>query len=182
MENLKLSDMFLDIEEEQKEVWKIDNDLSADWSLDKIREAQAEHQRFEMVAKAKIKQIQEALNKSKESMEGTVGFFQGKLLEYFATIKPKETKTQMKYTLPSGNLILKKGKLDFDYDKDKLLTHAKENKMIELIKTKEEFDWAGFKKCLKINETMILNSETGEVVEIEGLTIKTKPEEFKVEV
>lgn len=182
MENLKLSDMFLNIEEEEKEEWKVTDDLTADWCLDKIREAQAEHQRFEMVAKSKIDQIQKALDKSKSNMEGQISFFQSKLAEYFSTVKAKETKTQMKYSLPSGNLILKKPKEKFDYDKEKLLVEAKKNKMRDYIKIKEDFDWAEFKKGLKIENNSIVNKETGEVIEMEGLKVITKPGEFKVEI
>ncbi|CAH2213212.1 conserved protein of unknown function [Tepidibacter aestuarii] len=41
-ENYRLSDIFLDIDKEEKETWKIDNDNTADWALDKIKESREE--------------------------------------------------------------------------------------------------------------------------------------------
>ncbi|SHH06216.1 hypothetical protein [Tepidibacter thalassicus] len=41
-ENFRLSDMFLEVKEEEKETWKIENDLTADWALEKIKEAREE--------------------------------------------------------------------------------------------------------------------------------------------
>lgn len=185
MENIMLDliDEFLDIEENEKEVWKVEDDLGADWCLDKIRESKAEYNRFEMVAKAKIEQIEQALKKEKEKMESETGFFESKLREYFETVKPDETKTLKKYKLPSGELRMKKPQVTFDYDKKKLLEVAEINEnMNDYIKVKKDFDWANFKKNLKIEGNSIINKETGEIIEIEGLELKEKPEEFSVEV
>ena len=78
--NLALQNLGVDIgDEQQRERWKITNDSSADWALDRIREAQAEYRRFEMVVNDKIAQLQEALEIEKEKMEREVNFFQGKL-------------------------------------------------------------------------------------------------------
>lgn len=182
---LDIIDDFLDIQEDEKEVWKVGDDLSADWCLDKIREAQAEYNRFEMVANAKIQQIQEALFKEKKKAESEISFFESKLREYFETVDKlaKETKTQKAYKLPSGTLKLKKSKAEFDYDKAILVVVAENyENMSEYIKIKKDFDWADFKKNLSIQGDSIINKETGEIVEIEGLKLKTKPEEFSVEV
>lgn len=182
MENLKLSDQFLNIEEEEREGWAIKDDLAADWALDKIRESQAEFLRFDMVAQAKITQIKLELEKEKEKMEREVSFFESKLRDYFQGVKVKETKTQKSYKLPSGTLKLKKAKVDFKHDKAKLLKEAEELNLVDYIKIKKDFDWANFKKGLAINGTSIVDKETGEVIELDGLTVVEKPEEFSVEV
>lgn len=182
MENIRLSDEFLTINEEEKETWKVTDDLSADWCLEKIRESKAEFERFRMVAMAKIEQIQARLQAEEEKMNREVAFFESKLREYFETVKAKETKTQKSYKLPSGTLKLKKSKLDFDYDKNKLLEVAEQQGMNEYIKIKKSFDWSSFKKNLEIRGNRIINKETGEIVEIEGLRVIEKPAEFKVEV
>ena len=185
MENIMLDmiDEFLDIEEEEKETWKVEDDLKADWCLDKIRESKAEYNRFEMVAKAKIQQIDQALKKEKVKVENETGFFEAKLREYFETVKTEETETLKKYKLPSGQLKIKKATTVFDYDKKKLVeTAEKYENMDNYIKVKKDFDWANFKKNLSIEGNSIVNKETGEIVEIEGLKLKTKTEEFSVEV
>lgn len=182
MENLRLSDEFLNIEEEEREDWKIKDDLSADWAIDKIRETNAEYNRFEMVAKAKIQQIQEALQKEQEKRDREVSFFESKLREYFESIQVKETKTQKTYKLPSGTLKMKKSSMTFKYDKKKLIEVAeKYDNMTDYIKIKKDFNWAEFKKNLEIKGNSIINKNTGEILEMEGLEIVEKPEEFKVE-
>ena len=185
MENIMMDmiDEFLDIEEEEKEIWKVKDDLKADWCLDKIRESKAEYNRFEMVAKAKIQQIQEVLKKQKQKCDSEVSFFEGKLREYFETVKTEDTTTLKKYKLPSGQLKMKKSSTAFDYDKKKLVeTAEKYENMKEYIKIEKDFKWADFKKKLDIKGNHIVDKETGEIVEIEGLKLKTKPEEFSVEV
>lgn len=184
MENLMMDliDEFLDVQEDEKEAWKVEDDLAADWCLDKIRESKAVYNRFEMVAKAKIQQIEEALRKQKDKCDSEVGFFESKLREYFKTLKTEDTKTLKKYKLPSGQLIMKKSQITFDYDKDKLLQYAEKEKLEEYIKISKDFKWADFKKQLQIKDNNIVNKETGEIVEIEGLVLKERPEEFKVEV
>lgn len=47
-------------------------------------------------------------------------------------------------------------------------------------KTTKEFDWAGFKKLLQISDDSIINTETGEIVKIEGLQVVDVPEEVIV--
>ena len=191
MNALELIDEFLDIKEEEKESWKVKNDVDADWCLDKIRESKAEFNRFEMVAKEKIFQIEMALKREKGKMERETEFFESKLREYFKKIgdSAKETKTQKTYKLPSGALKLKKSVVTFDYDKEKLLEYAEKNgEMDDYIKTVKEFKWAEFKKNLEIKqdleskENFIINKETGEVLNIDGLGLEEKNEEFSVEV
>lgn len=180
---INMIDEVLDINEEEKEVWKVKNDLEADWCLDKIRESKAEYNRFEMVAKAKIQQIEAVLKKEKEKMENETSFFETKLREYFETVGTKDTKTLKKYKLPSGELKLKKSQTTFKYDKDKLAEVAdKHENMQKYIKIKKDFDWIEFKKKLEIKDNSIIDKDTGEIIEIEGLSIEEKPEEFKVEI
>lgn len=162
------------------EGWQVTDDLKADWAIDKIKEVDAEFKRFEIVAKNKISQIQDALQVEQEKADRERSFFESKLREYFEGVKFKETKTQQSYKLPSGTLKMKKAKIDFDYDKKKLLEVAEKTQMVDYIKIKKDFDWAEFKKTLQIKGTAIIDKETGEFVEIEGLGTKEKPEEFKV--
>jgi hypothetical protein len=112
------------------------------------------------------------------------GFFEGHLQDYFSRQENlKETKTQLQLKLPSGKLKLVKAKKDFDYDKAILVKVAEENQdMQEYIKIKKDFDWAGFKKQLDIRGDKIISKETGEIIEIKGLSIIEKPAIFKVEV
>lgn len=47
---------------------------------------------------------------------------------------------------------------------------------------KKDFDWSEFKKNLAIEGNTIVNKNTGEIIEIEGLGLVEKDEVFSVEV
>ena len=47
-------------------------------------------------------------------------------------------------------------------------------------KTTQDFDWATFKKCLIISEGSVINAETGEKLEIDGLQVIDVPEEVVI--
>lgn len=175
------ADLFLNVEEEQKQTWKIENDNTADWALDKIKETREELQRFEKAALEKIDMIKMKLDTERAKAENEISFFESKLIEYMQSgIKLKETKTQESYNLPGGKLVRKLDKQDFKVDKDKMLKYVADNELYELIKVKEEFDWASFKKDLKIIDDKIVNTQTGEILECEGLTIEIKPGKFEI--
>ncbi|CAH2212982.1 host-nuclease inhibitor Gam family protein [Tepidibacter aestuarii] len=180
-ENFRLSDLFLNVEEEEKETWKIENDNTADWALDKIKEAREEYERFERVASNKINEIQSALEKERKKMESETSFFEAKLREYIETVKMKETKTQKTYSLPAGKIIIKKDKQDFKIDKEKVIESIKNlDGYEEYIKIKEDIAWSDLKKNLFINEGCIINKTTGEVLEVEGLYVDIKPGKFEI--
>ena len=179
--NLALQNLGVDIEdEERREVWKIENDSTADWALDKIREAQAEYRRFEMVVNDKIGQLKEALEIEKEKMERETGFFQNKLCEYFETVPKKASKTQEVYKLPSGRLVKKYKAPKIVRDDAKLVEWLEKNQMPELIKIKKSADWATLKKETEIVGELVISKNTGEV--IEGVTAIPQNPEFKAEV
>lgn len=97
------------------------------------------------------------------------------------TVPKSETKTRYKVALLCGDVILKKAKKDYDKDTNKLLQWALENNLVEFIKTKQEFDWAKFKDTLEIIEDgVIINKETGEVMNMDGLGTKDVPEELVI--
>lgn len=99
------------------------------------------------------------------------------------TVPKSETKTQYKVALLCGDVILKKAKKDYDKDTNKLLQWALENNLAEFVKTKQtqEFDWATFKATLEIIEGgVIINKETGEVMNMDGLGTKDVPEELVI--
>lgn len=174
-----LADVMLDIPEE-KEGWQITDDLTADWALDKIRDTRAEYNRFEMVAKAKIRQIEEALAKKRMAMESETGFFESKLREYFETVKTKDTKTQKSYSLPSGRLKLKYQNPEYKRDEEVLLSYLESNNMSSYVKLKKSTDWSNLKKLTDIAGGKVVNKETGEI--IPGIELVERDPKFEVEV
>lgn len=181
IENLALQNLGVDIDDEQqRKVWKITDDGKADWALDMIRERQAEFRNFEMVVNDKIAQLKEVLKIEKENMQYNIGFFQGKLAEYFETVPKKATKTQEVYKLPSGRLVKKYKAPKIVRDNDKLVEWLESNDMTELVKIEKKADWSTLKKETEIVGDRVISKHTGEV--IEGITAVPQNPEFKVEV
>ncbi|SKB01148.1 Bacteriophage Mu Gam like protein [Caloramator quimbayensis] len=179
MDAFKIADEFLPEEEAKQEGFIVDNDLKADWCIEKIKEAHAEYNRYEMVIKAKIEQLNAALKKAQEKRDSEENFFKYKLYKYFKTVKTKDTKTQKVYSLPSGKLIEKMQQPEYIKDEEKLLEWAEKN-CPENIKIKKSVDWAILKKNIEMINGLAINKNTGEV--IEGITIQEREPKFIVEV
>ena len=100
----------------------------------------------------------------------------------FEQVPQTETKTQRKVTLLNGDVVVKKPREDFEKDNDKLLEWAKANGREELIARKEvlSFKWADFKKNLLSTPSGIVDIETGEALDIQGLVAIRKAEELVI--
>ncbi|MBS4535967.1 host-nuclease inhibitor Gam family protein [Clostridium sp. D2Q-14] len=184
MENImiNLADEHLGVNEENKETWYIKDDLAADFALDMIREKKAEFKRFKMIVDAKIDQLMEAMEKEEKEMKKGVSFFEAKLHEYFSSIdmkKIKVTKTQGKYTLPSGQLIMKIRGPEYKRDNDKLVEYL-EKERPELVKIKKSPDWVKYKKSIGNVDGVAVDLDTGE--KLDCIKIVEREPEFKVEV
>ncbi|WP_054744141.1 host-nuclease inhibitor Gam family protein [Cellulosilyticum ruminicola] len=104
------------------------------------------------------------------------------LRELFEQVPQSETKTQRKVQLINGDVVVKKSKMDFEKDATKLLEWAQKNNREELINKKEvlSFKWADFKKNLVIEDENIIDTQTGEMLVIDGLDVVTKSEELEI--
>ena len=130
---------------------------------------------------------QEALKDNYESkrlpLTDKRSFLLGQLVALFYEVPASsDTKTQKKVTLINGDVVIKKATQTIDYDKSKLLAWAEEKGMDGLIATKEtkDFKWADFKKNLVIEDENIIDTQTGEMLEIDGLGVVVKSEELEI--
>lgn len=142
-------------------------------------------QKAEIVAlrDVRIEEIKASADGKVEKIDSRIEQLESELRVLFDQVPNKEAKTQSKVTLLSGDVVVKKSFLDIDPKKDILLKNVETNGLSEFVKIKEvrEFDWAGLKKVLKIQEDgSIIHTETGEVLEIEGLEVVTKPEQLVI--
>lgn len=151
------------------EGWTIEDDSQAEWAMRKIEEAQAEYERWKTY-------YADSLAKIKAKTDNTVNFMTVKLAEYFRTVPHKETKTQEKYALPSGELILKKAKTIWVHDDEALLPWLKDNGIADCIKVTEAVSWANLKKRLaQTPDGIIYDAATGSVCDaVKAVT--TEPE------
>ena len=89
--------------EETRESFVIDSDEKADWAVRKIKEHMTDAERWEAFYKEQAQKI-------KTSAQQSIEYLSVGLYSYFATVPHRETKTQEKYKLPSGELVLMKEK------------------------------------------------------------------------
>lgn len=154
--------------------WTIQDDQQAEWAIKQIRAAREDLDRWTRFYTTMIERM-------KSSTDNKVAFMTSKLEEYFRTVPHKESRTQEKYTLPSGDLVLKKSKEVWNHDDNALMQWAKSNGLSEFIKVKESVSWSDIKKRLTVDSNGILcDSETGLVCD--GVTVSTEDARFVVNV
>ena len=157
---------------EQDTVFRVKDDASAEWCLEKIKEAKADVQKWsEFYA--------DQMRKVKEAADSSIAYFEAKLEEYFESVPHKATKTQESYTLPSGKLVRKQRPPQFDTNDEALVPWLEQNFMGQLVKVRKTADWAALKKVVKVDGDHVVTDD-GEIVP--GVTVTARPDEFKVEV
>ena len=174
-------DLYLDQEDEEEEKqvsqWRIEDDATADWALRKIDESLKTIDRHEVHYRLMLEKIRNAEQRK-------IDFFRSKLYEYFGTLERvgvvKHTKTQDKYSLPSGDLVLTHAKKDYKRDDD-VLTEWLIDNIPELVKTKvtQTPNWQELKKLLIINpDNSVSLADTGEIIHC--ITAVDVPQKFDI--
>jgi len=148
----------------------IQDDMTAEWCLTQIRNANEEKDRWKEFYKDRTKAVAETCDMTIRDMET-------RLQSYFDTVPHKVAKTQESYALPSGKLVLKMQETDYERDDEELLKWLHENGGERFIRVKEEVDWMKLKPTLTV---------MGETVAKDGKVIPCikaveRPEIFKVE-
>ena len=163
----------------QQEGFAINNDEQAEWALLKLQQHKADLERMKILCNNMISKYQESLKNAEIKHEQDTSFLKSQLQQYFETIKPKETKTQAVYKLPSGTLKKKFGTIEYIRDDEKLLEWVKKGHWPgQYIKIKESVDWAELKKTVTVSGLNIITAD-GEIVE--GVTAVEKPDKFEIE-
>lgn len=165
--------------EEQRFV--IDTDAKAEWAIRKIAEEQADHDRLVACCQDEIDRYTARQEAYHARLEDRTANLRAMLEAYFGTVPAKETKTQRKYELPSGTLLMKKASRDYKPDTDKLREWLEAGKMTEYLKTEVSPKWALVKKQLSTTaDGEIVFGKTGEIVPAGCVTIEEKPARFEV--
>lgn len=183
LEELEGIDMTAFAEAEQPEgerVWRIADDSTADWAVQKIADERSEFARIEALAAEKIAGINEKLEAARRRCENGTAYLTSKLAEYFETVPHKKTKTKHSYRLLSGTLVRKIGAASMDHDDEKLLEYLRESNNEDYIQLTAKPMWGEFKKRLQIQGEVVIDTETGEIVE--GVTVNQKPDTFVVDI
>ncbi len=162
---------------EYQEGFIVDSDNKAEWAICKIKEEQNELKRLEQVIDYQIQEYQLKKEQLRKKTEGKTENLKNLLLNYFENVPKKATKTQEKYTLPSGELIRKFSTPKFEKDDKKLVLWLEANNRNDLVQTTKSPDWATLKKSVTVQGNKVID-ENGEIVE--GITVTESPETFEI--
>lgn len=157
----------------------IDSDKNAERILKLIQEETAEVQRYVNVCDTFISEYEYKKNQAKEELEKKLFWYKQQLQNYFERVDKKATKTQITYKLPSGTLKLKFGTTEFVRDNEALVKWLKESGRNELVKLKEEPNWAELKKEVWDIKAGQAITKDGEI--IDGVVAKERPDTFEIE-
>lgn len=145
-----------------------------DEKVNEIHDIDKQQAELQALLDMRVQQIKDSFQNKFEALSSKKDYLITEIKILFDQVPHAETKTQAKVTLLSGDVVVKKATVKLDYDKKVLLENAEATGLTEYIKTKEvqDFDWASFKDKLGIlDDGTIINNETGEVMEIEGLAV-----------
>lgn len=165
-----------------RERFTVDNDMKAEWCLNKIRKIRAEQKREKDELLRQMSFYQDQMAMIDKQADDDAAFFESMLRVYFASRVDegftKATKTQTTYKLPTGKLVLKKVNPVYERQNDILLPWLKENRP-ELVKVEESPNWAELKKTVSIVGNTVVTKD-GEVVP--GVTVTEQEDVFEVDV
>lgn len=147
--------------------------------VEEIKNFKSQQNQWDALLKEKIAEATAKVEEEKAKLQRAIDYNMSQIVVEFPQVEAKETKTQKKVTLVSGDIVLKKATEKIDYDKEKLLAYFKENKLNDYIKTKEEADWSNFKKTLTVADGNIMDAD-GVVLKVEGLTVSMTDEVLEV--
>ena len=165
-ELLKIIDGQVDVA--QKEEWKIIDDATADWWIERKQEEIKDMDRLKKGIEGNIEFYKEQLSKVQEKEQHITGDRDAKLIEYFESLpdeSKKKTKTLIKYQLPTGTLQKKFKSPTYIKNDDELLKYAEINAP-EYIETQKKLKWGEFKKQTKVLNGQVVDANTGEVLPI----------------
>lgn len=145
-----------------------------DEKVAEVHQVEQEQAELQALLDARIQQLKDSFQCKVDILSNRKEYLVAEIRALFDQVPSKETKTQAKVTLLSGDVVVKKAGLKLDYDKKVLLENAEQTGLGEYVVTKEtkDFDWAGLKAKLEIEEDgSIVNIETGELMQVDGLSV-----------
>ena len=158
-------------DEQFREHFKVEDDQTAEWCLEQIRNAQEEKAKWKAFYDSRYEAVCNSCDRTIANMESV-------LQSYFDNVPHKVTKTQENYSLPSGKLVFKKQQPEYTRDDEQLILWLKENGGEKYVVAKESVDWLGLKKSLTILGDTVADAE-GQVIPC--IRVEERPDIFKVE-
>lgn len=156
----------------------VTDDAQAEWAALRILHEERECERIIRTARATIARYERLIEDTMAKSRAQAAYLSSCLEAYFDTVPHKATKTQETYRLASTTLKRKKQNPEFKRDEKALLAWAKATDD-EYVRTKEEPAWSEIKAVCTVNGSVLVHTETGEVVP--GVVVEARPPVFFIE-
>ncbi len=171
----------VELNEETKERFKIEDIDQLNWAFRKINALKGELDKKRELAAAEIERITMWINEEKKPIEDSINYFEFLIKEYH--LKQLEENPKAKtLTTPYGKSESRASKSQPKLtDKETALNFVKENNLDEFIK--EDINWGEFKKSLSvanIDDHQVVVDENGQAVP--GIEVEPASVNFKVKV
>lgn len=173
--DLGIIDALLATDPEADQRFVIDDDKKAEWALCAIREHTVEADRMLKACDDQIQFYKKRKEEISAAADRKTGYLTSLLQLYFDTVPHKATKTQETYALPSGKLVRRLATKKMEHDDAALM-----QKYPDFVQNKPSLAWGELKKKMKIEGNVVIDTETGEIVE--AITVTETPEKFSAEV
>lgn len=152
--------------------------LKLDSLVEQVKELNAKKQYWRDFADAKIEEIEAKVKSETEKLDEAIILTEAEARAVFDMLPAKETKTQYKISTLSGDVVVKKPTQKIVQPAtDDLLTMIFDAGREDLVKTVQKPMWADFKKLLTISGDKVVNTETGETLNI---AIEDVPEQLVI--
>jgi len=178
-----MSELMNRILENESTEFVVDNDMKAEWVLKKIREAKNDCQRFTDEYQRQMDFYKAQIETLNQQTKDEIERLESMLAPYFREREQagftKASKTQVKYDLPSGKLLMKKQEPDYSRDDKKVIEWLEKTDQGKFVKVEKKLDWAGLKRQVIVNGQNVVTKD-GEIVP--GVTVTERGEKFVVEV
>ena len=143
-----------------------------------------EREILENIKTAKIEKINLDFTAKENIILEKQAFISAELRNLAEQVPQKHSKTQSKVSLLTGEVVIKKPKKNLVVDKERLVAWLQENSYTDYVleKTTIVADWKEFKKRLALDEEAggIIDTETGEILDITGVTVEEVSEQVVI--
>lgn len=169
----------------REEGFVVDTREKAIWALRKLKHILDEKAAVEAAAREEIKRVEDWLANEVKRLDADAAYFEGLLADYHRRVLAEDPRAKT-IRLPHGTLKVRAQQPEYRRDEAALLAWVKANRP-ELVKVKEDVDWAALKKSLMVAGEdagapfmPVVDGETGAVVE--GVLAVPRPDKFSVEI
>ena len=171
---------FSELAEAERQGFVIDNYQKADWAIRQIKEEERESSRLVDLYKGQMQELEQKIKRESERLEKATAYLKEELEGYFESVPDlhRVTKTQRKYRLGCGDLVLKQQQPEYKRDNLALLESVRGLGLQDCIVTKEEVVWSELKSRCKAAGDHLVLAESGEV--IEGVQVIEREPKFEI--